>query len=220
MKTIGVIRSLGERTEKLAQHELEKQVDELILVKDIRPLTKTVITCLEIFMDSPAEIMITNDADVVVHEGAIAEMIQEIKITDCPLLTAWTMSKFFGERQGGIRVWKKENLREKIDFLKNNKEFVRPEAAIHHSFGGKLFQKVNSKHDFDQFYRDIYDSFSRNSEKLSKKKGLIRTFKNKPDVDFLVAYHGFFDPVKNFRKSFPSLEEKLALDKILEVDCG
>ncbi len=210
MKIIGVIRSLGERTESLAIQELEKQVDKVFLVKDIKPLYKAVIKCIDIALEQNADYMITNDADVIIKEGCVETLLLEIKKCKSPLVTGYTISKFLGKRKGGVRIWNKNNLLEIKEFLINNGNTIRPESDIHHKFGGFLVDYVTSIHEYEQFYEDIYERFVKHSIKHKSKKNSnqIKQFEKYEDIDFKVAYCGFFDEEKNFKKSFPDLKEK------------
>jgi hypothetical protein len=84
----------------------------------------------------------------------------------------------------------------------------RPEAFIHTKINGLLIIDITSYHEYEQYYKDIYAKFINQSIKTKRKKELIRKFKKKEDMDFKVAYHGYFDKEKNFKKSFPKLKEK------------
>lgn len=208
MKIIGVVRSLGERTEDIAISELKKQVDKVFLVRDIKPFYKTVIKCIDIALEQNADYMITNDADVIIKEGAVKILLKHIKKTNSPLVTGHTISKFLGKRQGGVRIWSNKKLKEIKQFLESNGEVIRPEADIHKKFKGVLVNDVTSTHEYNQFYRDIYDRFVKHSIKHKDISSTIKGFKNNKDLDFKVAYHGYFDKEKNFKKSFPNLLEK------------
>lgn len=208
MKIIGVIRSLGERTESLAIIELKKQVDEVFLIKDVKPFYKTVIKCIDLALEKNADYMITNDADVIIKEGIVKVLLKHIKKTESTLVTGHTISKFLGKRQGGVRIWSNKNLKEIKQFLEKNGEVIRPESDIHKEFNGLLIEEVTSEHEYNQFYKDIYDRFVKHSIKHKKISNIIKNFKNNKDLDFKVAYHGYFDKEKDFKKSFPNLEEK------------
>lgn len=208
MKIIGVVRSLGERTEEIAISELEKQVDEVFLLRDIKPFYKTVIKCIDIALEQNADYMITNDADVTIKEGAVKILLNYIKKTNSPLVTSHAISKFLGKRQGGVRIWSNKNLKEIKQFLEKKREVIRPESDIHKEFNGLLIEEVTSEHEYNQFYKDIYDRFVKHSIKHKKISNIIKNFKNNKDLDFKVAYHGYFDKEKNFKKSFPNLKEK------------
>ena len=97
------------------------------------------------------------------------------------------------------------------EFLIKNGDTIRPESDIHKKFKGSLVEDVTSKHEYDQYYRDIYDRFVKHSIKHKKMADVIKKFKDHEDMDFIVAYHGFFDKEKNFEKSFTDLEEKKSL---------
>ncbi len=208
MKIIGIIRSLGERTEYIAMKALEKQVDEVFLVKDVKPFYKTVIKCIDIALEQNADYMITNDADVIIKEGVVKILLEHIKKTNSTLVTGHTISKFLGKRQGGVRIWSNKKLKEIKEFLENNGEVIRPEANVHNKFCGLLVHDVTSEHEYNQYYKDIYDRFVKHSVKHKDLSNIIKKFKNHKDMDFKVAYHGFFDKEKKYKKSFPELKEK------------
>jgi hypothetical protein len=109
MKIIGIIRSLGERTEELAINLLEKQVDSVFLVKDVKPFYKTVIKCIDIAIEQDADYMITNDADVFIKENAVDILLNHIKKNKSPIVTGYTISKFLGKDKEVLEFGLKKN---------------------------------------------------------------------------------------------------------------
>lgn len=210
MKVIGVIRSIGERTEDFSKFLLEKQVDEIYLVKNVKPMVNMTLMCLKIGVNSKADYMITCDSDVFILPNMVNFMVGEIKKHKRPLITGHTKSKFLGKRQGGIRIWNVSNMKEMINLLEKNDDFdkYRPEAYIHSKIKGLLINDVTSYHEYEQYYKDIYEKFINQSIKTKSKSSYIKGFKKHKDIDFRVAYHGYFDKEKDFRKSFPDLVEK------------
>jgi len=209
MKVIGIIRSIGERTEDFSKHLLEKQLNEVFLVKNIIPMKNMTLECLNIGINSKADYIITCDADVFILPNMVEFMINKMKKHNSPLITGHTKSKFFGKREGGIRIWNSSFLHKIKDILNNNiNDKLRPEAFIHTNIKGLLIDKITSYHEYEQYYVDIYNKFVNQSIKSRDRAYIIKKFKNNSDIDFKVAYHGFFDKEKNFRKSFPNLSEK------------
>lgn len=94
-----------------------------------------------------------------------------------------------------------------IKYIENT-ENIRPEASIHLKFNGVLTDVMTSLHEYDQYYYDIYKRFVKQSIKSKRFKHKIKTFKKNNDLDFKVAYRGFFDKEKDFKKSFPNIIEK------------
>lgn len=213
MKIIGIVRSIGERTEKLSLDLLKYQVKEIRLVKNVKPMKNMTLECLNFGLKYKADYLVTCDADVLIKPDIVEKMISEIQ--NKALITGHTKSKFFGIRQGGIRIWNGNyflTILELLEKVTTDYELqYRPERFIHETLKGKLINTVTSIHEYDQYYFHIYEKFSNQSSKLkgkSKIKQKVSLFLNSNDVDFKVAYAGFFDKEKNFKKSFPDLIEK------------
>lgn len=203
MKVIGVVRSICERTEDFARHLLEKQVSDVKIIKNITPLKKSLIEYLKLGVDY--DYLVINDADVFIKPGCVDLMLK--KINNSPLITAHTISKFFGKRQGGIRIFNTKYAQEMIKYLESY-DNIRPEGSLHLKFNGSLINDVTSIHEYEQNYKDVYLRFIKHWSKSKQYKRKIDEFKNSSDLDLIVAYHGFYDKVKDFQKSFPDLKEK------------
>ena len=218
MKIIGVIRSLGERTEGFSEELLSEQVDKVFLVKNVEPLKSMVIECLKIGIDSGADYMITNDADVFILPGMVEVMLKHIKKHKCLMVTGKTFDKFLGVRDGGIRIFDCTKLKEPIEGIKNFKgTMLRPEAYISRTYGGIRVTDITSLHEFEQYYVDIYKRYVFQSIKSKKSGSIISDFEVTNDIDFKVAHQGFFDEEKDFKKSFPDLIEKDRLNDLSEI---
>lgn len=213
MKIIGVIRSIGERTEEFSKSLLGKQVDEIFLVKDIKPIKNMTINCIEIGLNTNADYMITCDADVLPYENSVEFLVDYMKKENNIVITGYTISKFLGKRQGGLRIWNCKKIDVCISTLTNYSETQqRPEAFINRTHNGLLIDVITSLHEYEQYYIDIYRCFLNKSQKQKKIENLVKTFAYKNDFDYIVAYHGYFDEEKNFKKSFPNLIEKEKID--------
>lgn len=216
MKIIGIIRSIGERTESFSKYLLQKQISDIYLVKDIIPIKNMSISCIKIGLQSQADYMVTCDADVFVLPNAVNDMLKEAQKKNSVLLTGHTKSKFFGKGQGGIRIWDCVALRKALHVLETDIEtnLQRPEELIHIRLGGALSQQVTSLHEYDQYYFHIYEKFVNKSIKSKSIRKRVLKFKEAKDVDFRVAYCGFFDKEKNYKKSFPNLTEKTEINNM------
>lgn len=214
MKIIGVIRSIGERTEDFSKYLLKKQVNDIFLVKNIKPIKNMTIECLKIGINSGADYMITCDSDVFILPGVVDKMVNISKKNDRLLITGHTMSKFFNKKLGGIRIWDCSKLKPAMDLLLSTDDFnkYRPEAFIHKNFNGLLIDDITSYHEYEQYYHHIYDKFINQSYKDKNISNIVTKFINETDIDFKVAYRGFFDEEKDFKKSFPNLIEKNKID--------
>jgi hypothetical protein len=214
MEVLGIIRTLGERSLGFAQELLEEQVDSVEIVSGITPAPASVIKSYEIALESGAQYFVQADADLFILPGVIQTMVEGLKKLNTPVLTSYTKSKFFGKREGGVRLYNCRYLGKFLAFVRINELPLRPEARLWKEFGGRLMPGINSYHEYEQYYQDIYKRFvvqSHKSKKPSHAK-LIYSFKDSTDMDLLVAYHGYFDETKDFDNSFPGLKEKGPLD--------
>lgn len=203
MKIVGIIRSIGERTESFSKFLLEKQVDEVKVIKNISPLKQSVIEYLKVGLDY--DYLVINDADVFVKPNCVKSMLK--KIGNSSMITAHTTSKFFKNRQGGIRIYNCKKCEQMINYIEKNNN-IRPEFSLHQKFQGKLINDITSLHEYEQYYKDIYLRFNKHSIKSKQFSHIITKNKNNKDYDFRVAYSGFFDKEKDFSKSFIDLKEK------------
>jgi hypothetical protein len=208
MEIIGVVRSLGERTEKITIDLLNEQITNIHLIKNTTPFKSTVIECLKLGIEHNVDFMVTCDSDVQPLNNAITNIIKYGQKYDDKLITGYTYSKFFKKREGGIRLWPGKKLKQFLDYTIKNESPLRPEADLHNKFNGLLVNNIFSIHEYEQYYTDIYSRFNLQSLKSQKFSNIISTFKDVDDMDFKVAYHGFFDKTKNFNLSFPNLPEK------------
>jgi hypothetical protein len=212
MKIIGVVRSLGERTYELSYELLNRHLENVYTVSGVTPFNSTVMECVKIGIKTGADYMITCDADVLILPNSVNVMKAYIGKYDNPIITAHTYSKFLKKRQGGIRIWNCSKLNDMLLYITSMKDEIRPEAMIHRKFGGLIIDDVLTIHEFEQYYADIYTRFNFQSVKAKNLEKLINDFNKESDMDFIVAYNGFFDNDKNFNKSFPHLIEKPVLN--------
>jgi len=204
MKVVGIIRSIGERTEDFSKYLLEKQVDDVKVLKNIKPLKKSLIEYLKIGLDY--DFLVINDADVFIKTNCVNMMLDNIIKNKYSMITASTISKFFNNREGGIRIFNCQYVDKMIRYLEDS-DNIRPEASLHIKFKGKLIKDITSLHEYEQFYKDIYLRFVKHS--IKSKSSIKRVnFSKSDDFDFKVAYNGFFDKEKDFNKSFPLIIEK------------
>lgn len=212
MKVVGIIRSIGERTEEFSKYLLEKQVDDVKVLKNVTPITKSVVEYLKLGLNF--DFLVINDADVFIKPNCIKLMLKYINNNS--MVTAHTISNFFGVRQGGIRIYNMRYGKDMINYLSKHED-IRPEASLHVKYGGKLIKDITSFHEYEQYYKDIYLRFIKHSIKSKK---LINKFKKNMNnsLDFQVAYHGFFDKEKNFKKSFPNIKEKDVITDFNELE--
>lgn len=75
MKVVGIIRSIGERTEDFSKYLLEKQIDDVKLVKNITPLKNSVLTYLNIGLNY--DYLVICDADVFVLPGIVDILLKK-----------------------------------------------------------------------------------------------------------------------------------------------
>lgn len=160
-----VIRSAGERTEELCRYLAAQQVVEgNVVVIQEHPFSRAVLKSFQVGLDFGLPWTICLDADVVLHQGAISEMIA-LAATQDPrtfLVEMQTLDKFTGGIQNrGAYVYRTALFDQARHFIPSDEQsrragtFVtRKMSAIGYSF--IITQLLVGIHEYEQYYRDIY----------------------------------------------------------------
>lgn len=183
---VAVIRSQGERTAAQCERLVRRQF-ESVHVLSISPFADAVRECLRIGIESGADWLVTVDADVLIAP----DYWQRIQ----PHLSGWHVlgkmdCKLGGLRAGGVRAWRTDSL---ADALPMVTDCVRPESALCHAVGGwSEVDVITGRHDYEQFYRDLYRKGA--AHRVKHRGWAYRAnyeWRRSSDLDLIAAYAGW-----------------------------
>ena len=105
-------------------------------------------------------------------------------------------------RQGGVRAWRTSALPELIDKVRDT---VRPEGDLCHRNPGWLsVDIVTGRHDYEQFYCDLYRKGAAHRRKHSRWADTVeKVWRNNPDRDIQAAYAGWHGAPMKFTEKDP-----------------
>lgn len=160
-----VIRAAGERTEELCQYIVEQQVPkEQVFVIHEKPFWKAVQRTFEIGIEQGRKWTLAVDADVLLKEGALTEMIARASSYGNSLYVyqGHVMDFIFGRiRPGGPHLYQSEYfhlLSFEDEALKNS---LRPESDTYKILAKKGKMMIQDSlifgiHDYFQYQKDLY----------------------------------------------------------------
>lgn len=202
---IVVIRSVGERTEQACYNAILKQVDSKnIVIVNKQPFSEAVRANFEIGIQRNQKWTLAVDADLILRENAIKDMIDAFsKLDDSYFIyQGWVYDKFFKDfRTGGPHLYRTSLLKKAIAFIPKEGTSLRPESSTYtvmNELGHGYFvdNKYYGLHDFEQNKHDIYRKFFLHAKKHTK---LVGKFLNKwkgdilKDEDYVFALKGLSD---------------------------
>lgn len=220
-----VIRSVNERTEKLCKKLiLEQNVpEENIFIIHETPFSKAMRVGYQIGIDQNLTLTYVIDADVLLREGAIKEMVEVIhQMPNNTLgISGKLLDKFIGmKRTAGNYLFHTKFLPHMINGIEPyEKESIRPESSIIKSLQGEgyIYKKNNlfiGLHDFEQHYHDIARKAFTHSKKHSEFISEFVTFwqsRSENDRDYDVALFGL---AKGLRTN---IDVKINIDNFKEL---
>jgi hypothetical protein len=149
---VGVVMSVGERTEALAVELLRRQTDHVEVIRNL-PRVEATIKAYEIGLKY--NYVVISGADILPFAGVVEKFLKEIRGFNG--ISGYCDSKFKGYGKGGIRLIKSEVLPKAIEILKNNKTAVRPDRESVVAMGNYQTIDINTGlHEYEQYYRDIF----------------------------------------------------------------
>lgn len=170
MKVIAVIRSNGERTRELCSDLVRQQIEAEVL--SIAPFTDAVKRCFEIGIEQKADWLLTIDADVLVFPTAVDSLIELARRVPRQVFHFQGMiqdrlSK--KPRPAGHRMYRGSHLERLLPLVE---EHIRVEANLIQKYRKTGFShygatEVIGKHDYEQWYRDLYRKAAVHSVKHS-----------------------------------------------------
>jgi len=161
-----IIRSVGERTEALCCHLVERQVpSEHIVTIHERPFSKAVQRSFEIGLDFGLDWTLCVDADVLMHRNGVRLLVDEAgRLPENTFsLTGRVVDKLLGIiRDGGGHLYRTQYCRNALGFVDESDSQIRPETFVKTRMKDVGFPYVVNRqlligfHDFEQYYGDIY----------------------------------------------------------------
>jgi len=227
-----IIRSVGERTEQLCEKLILKQGiphENLIIINE-KPFSKAMRVGYQLGIDKSLPLTYIIDADVLLREDAIIDMIKAIeKMPKNTLgISGSLLDKLFGKkRTAGNHLFKTTYLDRMIAEIKPyDEESIRPESTIINKLKNKgLFFKKNTAfiglHDFEQDFRDIArKSFTHSIKHAEYLSEFVSFWKSRreSDPDFEAALFGlskgiiFHGCLKIDIKIFESMYDRVIKD--------
>lgn len=200
-----VIRSSGELTTQVCYNLVCKQVPkEQVFIINERPFSKAVIKNFNIGLRENRKWTLGLDADILLTENAISEMIKGFEELDenYYVYQGWIYDKFFRNyRSGGPHLYRTSLLEKAKEFIPEEGTNLRPESTTYKEMAKINYHYYNDikcfgLHDFEQSYFAIYRKFFLHAH---KHRIYLNTFLNswKPylleDVDYLIALRGLTD---------------------------
>lgn len=189
---IAVIRTQGERTEALCLEIASRQFDAVVVLRRA-PFVDAVRECMRVGIRSGREWLVTIDADVLIAPNYWSDMQPIIESADAGVwqILGLMDDKLSGSvRQGGVRARRVSALPWLLDQVRDS---VRPEGDLCVRFPGWLSTDlVTGRHDYEQFYRDLYRKGAAHRRKHAKWSEMVEDrWRNSPDRDLQAAYAGW-----------------------------
>jgi hypothetical protein len=184
---------------------LLRQIPEATLhVVNERPLEAALRACYRIGLDSGATWMVTLDADVLLRDGAVGELLEIARrLPDRYVkLQGLIHDKLRGRnRQGNPYVYRTKHLQRALSCLPRDGEEIRPESSTLERLSRAGYPSYTCKtltgfHDFEQFYRDLYrKAFVHGQKHPQWVKDTLPHWRDaaERDRDFQVTMRGFLD---------------------------
>ncbi len=225
-----IIRSIGERTEKICYELAKQQISEKnIFIVGRVPFSKTLKEVFTLGLKENRKWTLCLDADVLIRSGFIQEIIGYAETCDDNVfeINAVSIDKYIiSPRAVGQRLYRTNSFEQALNFIEESKNKIRPETFIVDQIRKKgLIQKhvsiLAGIHDFEQAYEDIYRKCFVHAHKRKivgiKRDVLIWQKYHQYDDDYKVAIKAYQDSKKynsdiyidknaNFMKGF---QEKL-----------
>lgn len=210
-----VVRAAGERTEKKCIRLAKKQ-GQVHVIRAV-PFGEAVRQTYLFGKDLNQKWLPVVDADVQLYPGVLRRAISRLNQLPNNLfcLDGKTDDKIFlQKRRAGIHIYRVRYLKKALRFIDNN--HIKPESRCRRAMNEIGFKThtgkvVFGKHDYDQYYRDLWRKAVCQTRKLAGKirkyPGIKKKWRemSKSDIDFFIIYYAHFYGMKY-------------VDKIL-IDC-
>jgi hypothetical protein len=197
-----IVRSVGERTETLCKQLLTDQVQESnIFIINERPFTKAIAKTYEIGIENQRKWTLCIDADVLIKEGAVNELLQKASEADENVfeIQGNVLDKFFGgPRAAGNHLYRTSLLKKAIGAIPSPNVSLRPESFTIKQMAAKGYPWIEIDlivgiHDYEQYYKDIIRKTFIQAKKHGRFMPVLTAYwermKNE-DTDYQVALWG------------------------------
>ena len=233
MKTLAVIvRSVRERTEEACIEIVRSQLgskDPLHVVRD-KPFPQAHIESMRLAVEAGTKWALLLDADVLLRQDAIAQMITEAEGITIPfyMLNFRVLDKGFDGPAYGVHLYSVKHLQIALQFSQVAYESQRPELQLCKEMATKVgipslsSTKIVGLHGYEQFYTDLYRTTFVRAVKFARYTDyflwLYRSRYVSNDFDYRVMLWGLIDGmVYRANHSLAPLEKKQYQDKALSV---
>ena len=193
MKRVALVfRTVGERTSELALALAKEnlQPDEVHVLEDCRPFTKTVERMLEI--DFSSDVVVAVDADSLIYE----DMRPWLEVNEQAYVDCYVHDRFRGRVHCGVHVTRVDVMREmaRVPPPVDDEAYVlRPESrlrkiALQRLGYAKAFKSFRIFHDHFQWLRDVWAKYalrelrSRTPEQRRKLDAALARWAQRSDV--------------------------------------
>jgi len=207
-----VIRSVKERTEKLCKQLILQQgiSEENVIIIQERPFSRAMQVGYQLGIDRNLDWTLYVDADVLLRDGAIKEMLKMVKKMPSKTMgiSGELLDKLIGKRRtAGNHFFQTKFLHKLIEnILPYEIENIRPESTIIKKLQreGYTYHKVDlfvGLHDFEQHFHDIARKAFTHSKKHSHLMSEFVSYwirSAKHDPDYKAALFGLSKGVMHF----------------------
>jgi hypothetical protein len=228
-----VIRTVGERTEKVCIELLNRQksIDEQLHIVNQDSHAKAVDKTLRIGQASNAKWVVAIDADMLLIPGALAAVKAEVSTCgeDTAIIHPAVVDKLYRMRRWGLTLYRQSIIEELYDIFSEirKKENLKIEGAAIKELTkkgnrGVVFSRnVAAIHDFYQYYGDLYRKAYLNTiRNPGYNRGLGNFWKKlaESDNDYLIMYRAMQDALNQDRLLKNSVHdfEHVELNRILQ----
>lgn len=164
-QTTAIIRSSGERTDALCKALISREIaEENVFVICERPFERALLKMCDVALDSGNPFTIVVDADLLLRNGAILELVDEMRVASENVfhLQGSIVDKLtLSVRGAGPRLFRTKTLEAMRKLVPEPGTELRPEAHLIQGMVNRGYETVRAGvitalHDYEQFYRDVY----------------------------------------------------------------
>ena len=189
MEVIAVVRSFGERTQDECVARVARQVKDVRVLR-VEPFHEAVRECFRIAIDSGAGWLLTVDADVLLHHGAVAGLLKQARQMKGWQVVGLTSDKLScRDRMAGVRMYRASVLDAVLPYVP---AVVRPEGTLARLFAGwEKSEGVVGLHDHGQWRADYHRKGAQHRAKHPAWESLAVKWRASSDLDLQAAAQGW-----------------------------
>lgn len=187
---IAVVRACGERTEAECIRRVRAQVEEVRVIH-VAPFHEAVRECFRIAIDSGARWLLTVDADVLLHPGAVKSLYaQAAKIKGWQVVGRVRDRLSDSIRMAGVRMYRVSVLPAVLPYVSDGTP--RPEGTLARLFAGwEESRVVCGLHDYHQWLRDYHRKGAQHRAKHPEWTKHAERWRNSSDPELIAAARGW-----------------------------